>query len=935
MIDFPSNPTNGDVFEYTSGIYYQYNSQTKSWKKIVGLSSVPLATPNNDGLMSKDDFKKLQSLMIPPPQTTLTADECNTTFKEGIIKIESTNNDLNIATSLNVLNNSQSEKVDFIIHENTFGIDFTININRLIEELQTRGKIKYRAVIGPQGDQGDRGKPGRDRIETGPRGLKGKDGSNAPFTGTLVQDFSTVDQTKIKKVVVDIKNDPDDPKKLIVVFGNIGNLTACPNRVHWKNKNTPWLVAVKDKIGPCKFPSGCYKNVCASDIYYIDTTTIQEQIKNRFIELLAAVKLDKEVTVKNWLNAMIEMFNSQKQALCCAIEAIDSKQRNQNIRDSWSMARYAAAQSMYAFKLTSDDDKKYPYSEQQQTPYDFLSGYSPQKGSAVFNGTDPDIFNCSDCFLIVDLLGYNIGQTRPISVDLPAGSYISTIVQCCSDFENVGSSGRYSIKFVDKDADNNSYYNTYISTNKGYLDSAQANAAYTGESMAFKHYGGTVSFFLTPPPPNSSPVSLSGGVKLCIQPTKCFEACKSGNPTDITGVTTVTDQTAAELPASYIRASHAEFYERGWRIGKACAAHTSIIGTQFIVVYRSIGADVSCGGGEYPNTPFIKYFNDQLGEQVAVAWPTIDGDGFFGLPRDDGNIKIQLVYDQDLSDMIVNNIKNDVVFKTIGDPKNHITKVVVPILESGYTDGTSDPSTPDVLKAGIKWSFNTTDPLKPVSIIDDSKVCHTGDCISSGGSYQITQGTMQAISGQSYFNWIINWNVAKKLLISYDVFLTSSKCISAWYKHTSVTNTDIEIYMGHTDNTLAYSYGSYLIKLYISGTKDSDSECHGIVLVTQKGSDQAPGTISFQFALPRYIPADSWTHVVFNRISDRYISLYINGEKIGTIGPVAIGTGEYKWGPDSHGFRITTKYFDQFRLYNDKLTDDDISNLYLRGRSVN
>ncbi len=684
-IKFPDDPTDGDVFEYSSGIYYQYQKPTNSWKRIVGLSNVPLASVNNDGLMSSEDFNKLNSLLIPPPQTTLTSDECNTVYREGIVKIESSKNDLNILSSLDVINKSEKEKVDFIIHENTSGIDFSINISRLVEELELRGKIKYRSMPGDDGDQGERGKPGRDNIETGPRGPKGADGNNAPYVGTLVQDYALVDQSRIKKVVVDIKNDPEDPRKLIVVLGNVGNVTACPNRVHWVNKKTTWLTALKERIAPCK--SGCYRNVCSTEIFYIDTFTIQEQIKERFIELLNIAKVERENLVRKWLNAMMEMFNSQKQALCCAIEAIDSKEKNQTIRNSWSMARYAAAQAMYAFKLTSDDDTKYPRANPQQNPYDFLPGdIGKAEGEARFNGTNPDTYDCKDCFLIVDLKSYNVNQQRAISVNLPAGDYVSTIVECCPQYDKLGYSGRYSVKFVDKDQDDNKISRLYTSENRGYFNQPLANASYVGDVIGFKHYGGVASFYLNPPPPNGSIISIDGKVRLCIQPTKCFEKCDNVEPTATTEV--VIDPTIADLPSSIIRASHAAFYERGWRIGKACAAHTSIFGTQFIVVFRSIGTDVTCGGGEYDTTPFIAYFKNVLGEQVAIAWPTVDGDGFFGLPRDDGNTKIRLVYDKDLSDLIISNINNDIAFKTIGDPKSSIKKVVVPILDP--TDPVTD-----------------------------------------------------------------------------------------------------------------------------------------------------------------------------------------------------------------------------------------------------
>ena len=947
-IMFPNNPNNGDIFEYSNGIYYQYNKATKSWKKIVGLTNVPLATSDNDGLMTKEDFNKLQSLIIPPPQTSLTADECNTVYKEGIVKIESSKNDLNIISSLNVLNGSDKEKVDFIIHENTMGIDFSINMNRLIEELEIRGKIKYRATIGDDGDQGERGKPGRDNIETGPRGPKGKNGKNAPFAGTLVQDYTVVDQTKIKKVVVDIKNDPDDPKKLIVVFGNVGNLSACPDRIHWKNKKTPWLVAVKDKIGPCHFPSGCYKHVCSTEIYYIDTTTIQDQIKERFIELLSIAKTEREKLVRAWLNAMSEMFNSQKQALCCAIEAIDSKEKNQTIRNSWSMARYAAAQAMYAFKLTSDDDKKYPRADPQQHPGDFLQGSSNQEvGGAKLNSDNIETFKCNECFLLVDLLNYNVGQTKPVSIDLPAGSYVSTIIQCCPEYDRAGYSGRYSVKFVDNDFDGNKIQGMYSSNNKGYMDANAANASYTGESLAFKHYGGVVSFYLNPPPPNASSVSLSGGVKLCIQPTKCFESCNTPiDPTSVTGTNVSVEPTVADLPSSYIRASHAAFYERGWRIKNACAAHTSVLGTQFIVVFRSIGTDVSCGGGEYSTTPFIKFFNNELNEQVAIAWPTIDGDGFFGLPRDDGHVKIQLVYDKDLSDMIISNINNDIVFKTIGNPKTSIKKVVVPILDIGYTDDSPDPTgISDITLPGLKWSFNESQPLKPRNIVDD--VLYNIPVFIDGDT-QLLNGAIQSANvanGGGLFMWIN----AEFSQFGYGPIGTSmlvkAGCITGWFKFTNhMVNSRIGFAIYNDTaicNNNVYCHDTVIeCSIYKNSLAyvNPDSDYMSIKVrigVTQSNEQSVDTNAEFILPNPDFIAVDSWVHVAFNRVDDKFVDFYLNGEKLGTVGVITIGDGDYIWGVNIKTILMYGGAADQVRLYDKSITSDNVKDLYLLGRNIN
>jgi hypothetical protein len=904
-IIFPKDPCDGDVFEYSYGIYFQYSEVTKTWKKIVGLSNVPMASVDNDGLMSKDDFNKLQSLIIPPPQTTLTADECNTTFREGIVRIESSKNDLNIVHDLSVFNKTEKEKIDFIIHENTFGIDFSINLNRLIEELESRNKIKYRSTQGDDGDQGERGKPGRDRIETGPRGLKGDNGKNAPFPGTLVQDFTTIDQTKIKKVVVDIKNDIDDPKKLIVVFGNVGNLLACPSKVNWKNKNTPWLVALKDKIGACFLPNNC-RGVCSTELYYVDTTTIQDQIKERFIELLLAAKTERENLAKSWLNSMIEMFNSQKQAVCCAIEAIDSKEKNQDIRNIWSTGRYAAAQAMYAFTVSSGGSTQYPRADPQQHPQDFIpTGQGTSQGGAVFNGDDPATFKCKECFLIVDLLSYNVGQSRPINVELPKGDYTSTIISCCPEFDRSGYSGKYSIKF-----NNNNTYTTYTSSDYGYLGPHEANAAYVGDSLSFKHNGGVASFYLDPPPSSSGGVvSLNGNVRLCVQLDKCFE-----NPTAGTG----TDLTISDMPHSFIRASHAEFYERGWRIGKSCAAHTSVYGTQFIVVFRSLGTDVSCGGGEYAHTAFIKYFQDVLDEHVAIAWPTIDGDGFFGLPRDDGRLKIKLVYDKDLSDIIINNINNDIIFKKIGDPKSVIKRVVVPILNQAIVTGTDGSWTSDyelVKTLGIMWSFDSSINAK---MIDTNKMLSQDEYPVTSLCDDTIEVIDNALSSCGINIKAISGNIPTKV-----------KAVSFWFKPaTAQSNFAITI-----NPAPGSEIPRYILLVRVNDVDVNNNDLRQTDVISYVNQDNL--VVNGLTGISILIPNNEWINIVVSRVSEQYADIYINGFKNGIIGPID-DIDSWNNQPTLVNLVNSTSggLIDQVRLYDNTITLEMVMALYRIGRNV-
>lgn len=93
-----------------------------------------------------------------------------------------------------------------------------------------------------------------------------------------------------------------------------------------------------------------------------------------------------------------------------------------------------------------------------------------------------------------------------------------------------------------------------------------------------------------------------------------------------------------------------EWYERGWRIGACCGALVEIDGVKWIVVKRSIGIDVSCGGGESEENPCIKQAIENGEGHPAIAWPTINGEEFIGRPTSGF---ARFTKDQELSNTIL------------------------------------------------------------------------------------------------------------------------------------------------------------------------------------------------------------------------------------------------------------------------------------------
>lgn len=672
---FPENPENGMIFEASAGMYFQYYTATNTWRRLEGFDNTQLATPNINGLMSKEDFLKLESLYVPPPKTTLTSDQCSATYSQGSIRITSSKNDLQINNSLTLLNNGSTQLQNYIIHEDVNGIDFSINVNRLLSLLEQNGNLTYRNTQGLTGDKGIKGPPGKDNLDTGPQGIDGANGQNASFQGVLEEDFTPINVSKLTRVIVDISNDPEDPHTLICKLGYVGNPNVCPSKVNWKPIKSSWVVAAGPSNGECSF--GCVRASCQSNLYYIDFSDIQDAILAQYNVIINYVKSQKEALVKSWLDVMINYFNAQKQALCCAIESVQSAQTNQTIRDAWSNGRYQAAQGGYAF-ATETSGTLYPRANPQQSPADFFPPENqniPSDQIVTLNvplSGDPKDHTCSSCIAEVTLDGTNTGIGRSVKFELPEYSYVATIIQCCLNYSGIGSSGLFYLVFNNVDENGTIVPTTYQITNQGKLTSANAQSTYVGESIAFSHKGGQIKMYAD----SDLALSITGEIKICIQTVDCFEKCIPGG----TGSTNITYENGLSCKMS---ASHLKFYQNQFQIDNSCKALVEIGGTKFMIVKVGFSAGTEnnvCGFGEYPTTSCIKYFLEKTGQHIAVAYPTIDNMHFFGLPADPA-AQVSLVYDRELSNAMLELIKGNAVSNgalIFEDGGQNMTLIVVP-----------------------------------------------------------------------------------------------------------------------------------------------------------------------------------------------------------------------------------------------------------------
>ena len=667
-IVFPPEPSDGLIFEAAPGLFYQFSASENTWIRVDGFDALGLATGAKDGLMSKDDLIKINDLLLPPPRITITAEGCNFTFNEGTIGFRSSKGDLLIENELELRNKVGDtvvvNRVPWQIHENTFGYNFTVDLDKLLEEMESRGNLNFRGTIGLQGDKGDVGEDGIDELETGPQGAAGEDGANVPFLGTLTQEpsgFEIVGESN--RAVVDIRAEKisKDENFLVLTRANIGNLDACPALVKPKNFKSPFVLVIDDNPERTIFRKDIIQDDCGqscalcSSLFFLDMDKLIDQVFDRFRELVIELKGAKETLANSWLTTMIGVFNQQRDAICCALENCESRNRNQDERRYIEQSRIQAAQSDFALTIDGVDDRE--TIDTDGLTKSLLPPECPQPGGDV----NPGLPDCIDCELEVIIDGRLNSPTlnQAIVANLPAGDYIAEITDCCIAINSQKSlfTGRVKFGYESEDGPKE-----IIVPDFGNIpDEEDAKDAYIGIKFSFVHVGGEVRAWFPDPIPQDN----SGFVTLCIKAASCFEFATEPTAQDFT-VFPVPD--TCEMPVSQLI-----WYERGWRIGACCGAHVSIGSAQFIVVKRSIGIDTTCGGGESLTTECISGFINSGKGHPAIAFPTIDGEEFFGKPITGTQ---QFTEDDGLSELILQKIQDGQAIEVKSSNGNDKDKVV-------------------------------------------------------------------------------------------------------------------------------------------------------------------------------------------------------------------------------------------------------------------
>jgi len=703
-IPFPPDPQNGIIVEVDPGIYYQYDKSSKSWIRLQGFNQfINVATPYDDGLMSKEDYIKLNGLLNPPPNTSITSDDCDFTFRQGFYGFRSIDEDIIIEVELDLYGqNDVYTKSVFKIHENTYGINFRTNIEKLVYELNRRGLIKQEKIPGPQGKQGKRGPKGINNLDTGPVGKTGPSGNNAAWPFDLVEDTSAK-LTAPGRGIVDVTTEEISPDEnyLVITKGNVGNFQYCPEKLKPSNVRSPWLLVVDERPETIKVlkecgtttVGRCNNELCGADtkpirycttkLYYVDMTYIEDQVKERFEELLAEMKAAKEKIVNDWLNTMIKIFEEVKKSVCCATQNAISKQANRAMRERIEELRIQAAQAdlklvlgfardaAYNFNICKGN-KTVPVEEPPIRPKVCpvsVNGcdYPPMRPpgghplKSFMSNISRAIDSCADVETFVLDCKNNIGEPTGVYKDVPSGDYYINISICCN-YDTLYKV--YNMPLAVVYSQDGSNKTLYTSDDSGFSDLNDANNAYCGLSLKFRHDGGPMAMYI-----NSS--NGSGIVTATLKDATCVEqsiACATA-PVFPTGDPGAPDQITCDVDAQTV-----QWYEAGWRSGACCGVWLTAGGQQWIIVKRSLENDTTCGGGASPNEPCYIAAMDKTQTHPAYAFPTLDGNEFIGKPT-----SVQtMVRDMDLETEIMSKLYDDQYQKIVGDPKSNLESILFP-----------------------------------------------------------------------------------------------------------------------------------------------------------------------------------------------------------------------------------------------------------------
>ena len=510
-----------------------YIKSDNSWNRLPGVDQLGIATELKDGLMSPSDLKKLDDLIIPPPQTSIKGEQCAIPFKTGQIGLYVGDDYLNIKDTLTTLNAGAKEENHFNLHHNTYGIDWTVNVENLFQDIEKLGNLRKRAIQGKKGIKGKKGVDGVDKLDTGPVGEKGETGLNAPWEGTIIPEAISFEPIKSNsnRAIVDITTEQisDNENYLVVKRANIGNVDASPTVINPMDGESPWIMVLDLKASQAHKVienADCTDRIICrsttSSIYYLNMEAVLEAFENRFNELLTILKQSKEQIVTDWLQIMVKMFVQQKAAICCALENCKSRMRNQDERRYIEQARIQAAQANLNIEIDADPAERVEVDLNTDRTCEVIA---TNAGTVVFGDAD----DCNDCAarIVVDGPSNAGGEGNAIIFSLPAGEYILNIEDCCINDSVLKPkwNGKLNVKFNHQaisTAGNGAITERTINLlDCGDFDDLEdARTNYIGTTTQISHAGGNISMWS----PDKYPQDNEGSITVCIKKIECYSS---------------------------------------------------------------------------------------------------------------------------------------------------------------------------------------------------------------------------------------------------------------------------------------------------------------------------------------------------------------------------------------------------------------------------
>lgn len=582
---------------------------------------------------------------MPPPQSTIIGNDCVSSFKSGTLSLNGGDEFVDVQGNVDISNVDEfgdviNKEFPFQIHQHTYGFDFTLDLPELIDELKSRGQFKVYGPTGDIGTKGAKGEPGEDDVLAGPTGNDGEQGG-APECVLTVEPEPVLAQTKIglQKGLVSARVVEDSEDSYILEFDrqDIGIDGNAATKFNVRQQNSTWVLAVANTDG------------AAQSVFYLDIEPIIEAAHQKFLEEVDLLKKGYEDIVQFWVQTMSDLFDEQKDSLCCALEFCMSKTKSTQLRQHMENVAASALPDAKIQINNRDSGEAVELSNMgliKDIPdgEDLCSGVELQAAEEIIAQDSSEV----EQNISVDPLIHS-GVTQATSLELDAGNYTAIISKMNAQINKehyvpliiqyVRAGKIKTTKFLDK----------------GHFDSLlEAKNAYEGLTTAFEHEGGLVHIYY-----NIFPTAkASGDIELSLLK-------KSQNTPEKVEAQKVEEAPKPEIKPSSIdnitcrmQSNKLHWYRNSWLSGKCCGCVVNVSGQDYIIMKRSIGDDVSCGGGESISTPCIARFNDLIGHP-AIAWPTLDGEDFAPIPEDGSMFRYNISLNDVISSLLTNGKYNN------------------------------------------------------------------------------------------------------------------------------------------------------------------------------------------------------------------------------------------------------------------------------------